>query len=601
MTEHRAQPEALAKAWASAFGGVAGGREAAQKALEGAPAGSLDAAWAFWLLALADARTGATEAARARLQPTRLLFVQQDCARGQAMCDELEALLCLQGGDVARARAIHDGIDNADDPGYLPLDRYLSHDSRGRAARADDDPEWALTHFHEALAAAEESGVPAAQAAALDRLGAMHLALFDLEDARLHCEQALSIARAAGVRGVVTSAAANLIVIHHAAARPGEALEMAQFLLDHPTLQAPGAVGGAAVALALAYFASGDLERAETWLEGGTPGTGTDAPTAIDAEGTAFWAWLNTRCLMQRGEPALARDLAVRTLAVQAQHGRQGLPYHEMKLWQAASDACEAVGDYPAALHHLRGAQALYEKLVDQGLRVRNRALQAAHEAARVARELEQARRSRAEAESDRQRLADLNRALEAEVAQNAQLQARLREQVLRDPLTGLHNRRYLFETAPGVLELARQQRQPLSVVLIDLDRFKALNDNHGHAAGDLVLQRMAATLGSHLRRQDIACRYGGEEFVVVMPDADGDEATRAVQTLLHHFAQEPLAYRGQPLPAPSFSAGVACLPSHGDRLEQLLARADKALYRAKEAGRARVEPASVTGFASLA
>lgn len=597
MTDQRAQPEALAKAWASAFGGVAGGREQAQKALEAAPAGSLDAAWAFWLLALADARTGATDAARARLQPTRLLFVQQDCARGQAMCDELEALLCLQAGAVVRARAIHDGIDGADDPGYLPLDRYLAHDTRGRAARAADDPEWALTHFHEALTAAEESGVAGAHAAALDRLGAMHLALFDLEDARLHCEQALNIARAAGVRGVVTSAAANLIVIHHAAARPAQALEMASFLLDHPTLQAPGAVSGAAVALALAFYANGDLERAETWLEGGTPGTGTDAPTAIDAEGTAFWAWLNTRCLLQRAEPTLARDLAVRTLAVQT---RQGLPYHEMKLRQAAADACEAVGDFPAALYHLRQAQALYEKLVDQGLRVRNRALQAAHEAARVARELEQARRSRAEAESDRQRLADLNRALEAEVAQNAQLQARLREQVLRDPLTGLHNRRYLFETAPGLLELARQQRQPMSVVLIDLDRFKVLNDTHGHAAGDLVLQRMAATLAGQLRRQDIACRYGGEEFVVVMPDADGDEATRTVQALLRAFAQEPLEYRGQPLPTPSFSAGVASLPTHGDRLEQLLARADKALYRAKEAGRARVEPALVTTFASL-
>lgn len=581
----------LARAWEASYLDASLARDEALRALDTVDAGSEDAAWAFWLLALADGRQGGLQSARGKLQPARLLFVQHGSARGQALCDEVEALLALAADNPGRAREIHEAIDAQDDPGYGPFDRFLAHNTRALAARDLGEHEWALTHFYEALEAAEASGNAGVHATAMCNLGGMHQELFDLEDARVYSDKALVTARNCGARRIVTAAAANLIVIHHAAGRLSEALEMARFLTEHPELQMTGALAGVAVPLALAHFAAGDIDRAEAWLEGGSN------LTAAHGDGTAFWAWLSARCLMHRGEFALARDLAQRTLRARQD---SELPYHRMKLMHAAADASEALADYPAALGLHRQAQALYEELVNHGLRARNRALQAAHDHARVERELAQAQRSRMEAENDRRRLADLNRALEAKVAENELLQARLREQVLRDPLTGLHNRRYLFEMAPGLLELARQQRQPLSVVLIDLDHFKALNDSHGHAAGDLMLQRLAQVLGTCARRQDIVCRYGGEEFVVVMPDQDGDTAMARIGEMLQAYCQERVEFRRKRLPPVSFSAGVASYPVHGERLEHLLGRADKALYRAKEHGRSRAEMAEHTGFATL-
>lgn len=301
---------------------------------------------------------------------------------------------------------------------------------------------------------------------------------------------------------------------------------------------------------------------------------------------------------MHHGEHGLARDLLERSL-LSPRAGEQ--PYHPMMLERAAADTCEAMGDLRAALAHQRQAQALYEQLVDHGLRARNCALQAAHDTARVERELATAQRCRAEAETDRRRLAEINQALQTKVAEIEQLHGRLREQALRDPLTGLHNRRYLFETAPGLLEHARQQHRPLSLAVLDLDHFKALNDNHGHAVGDAMLVRVALLMLASARPSDIVCRLGGEEFVVVMPGVDGDDAAEQMQRLLDTIGIERLEIGIKRLPVSTFSAGVASFPAHGDHFETLLGRADKALYRAKQSGRARVRPARQTGFAELA
>jgi diguanylate cyclase (GGDEF)-like protein len=179
-------------------------------------------------------------------------------------------------------------------------------------------------------------------------------------------------------------------------------------------------------------------------------------------------------------------------------------------------------------------------------------------------------------------------------------LHAKLREQALNDPLTGLHNRRYLFEVAPGLLDLARRQGKPLCVVLIDLDHFKLLNDTYGHQAGDLVLERFAALLRQMLRRSDVVYRHGGEEFVAVLPDLDGDGAAALLSRLLEAFQALPPAPGRRRTPNGSFSAGIALFPRHGNTLEQLLSRADRALYAAKNRGRARIEQAPRTGFGAL-
>jgi diguanylate cyclase (GGDEF)-like protein len=163
-----------------------------------------------------------------------------------------------------------------------------------------------------------------------------------------------------------------------------------------------------------------------------------------------------------------------------------------------------------------------------------------------------------------------------------------------------VHNRRYLFEMAPALLELARRQGNTLSVVLLDLDHFKLLNDTYGHQAGDLVLQRFAGLLTQMLRRSDIICRHGGEEFVAVMPDIDAEGTESMLNRLLLAFQAHTTETGRRRLPGGSFSAGIAMFPRHGTTLEQLLSRADRGLYAAKNHGRARIEVAPRTGFGTL-
>jgi diguanylate cyclase (GGDEF)-like protein len=186
-------------------------------------------------------------------------------------------------------------------------------------------------------------------------------------------------------------------------------------------------------------------------------------------------------------------------------------------------------------------------------------------------------------------------------VAETERLHQALREQALRDPLTGLHNRRYLFEAGPGLLERAHRNQCIACVALLDLDHFKLLNDTYGHQAGDQVLKRFAALLRETLRKSDILCRYGGEEFVAVMPDIDGEHAHAVLERLLQALQQLPPEPGRRRVPNGSFSAGVAMFPRHGTTLEKLLLRADKALYVAKRQGRARIEQVPATGFSTLA
>lgn len=203
-------------------------------------------------------------------------------------------------------------------------------------------------------------------------------------------------------------------------------------------------------------------------------------------------------------------------------------------------------------------------------------------------------------AESHRLRASELNAALHRQMAETELLRLQMREQALHDTLTGLNNRRVLFETAPGLLELARRQGKPMCTVLIDLDHFRHLNEEHGHAAGDRVLQSFAALLQRTVRRSDMVCRYNGEEFVAVLSDIDAEGAHLMLARLLERWLDEAVEHDGQRLPPGSFSAGIALFPQHGDTLPLLLQRADMALYAAKGLGRARIEIASAQTAATM-
>jgi diguanylate cyclase (GGDEF)-like protein len=171
----------------------------------------------------------------------------------------------------------------------------------------------------------------------------------------------------------------------------------------------------------------------------------------------------------------------------------------------------------------------------------------------------------------------------------NLTLRETLRQQSVRDPLTKLYNRRFLEETLDR--ELARLERKnlPLSLIMIDVDYFKSFNDTFGHDAGDAVLRDLSEILQRNVRGGDIACRYGGEEFTIVLPEANVEIARQRAETLREEMRELQLVYDGKPLGPVTVSLGVACFPEHGRQREQLLQAADAALYEAKNAGRDRV------------
>lgn len=171
----------------------------------------------------------------------------------------------------------------------------------------------------------------------------------------------------------------------------------------------------------------------------------------------------------------------------------------------------------------------------------------------------------------------------------NFRLQQTLRHQSVRDGLTGLFNRRYLEESiAREAARVTREGRQ-LGIVMFDLDHFKRVNDTYGHDMGDAVLRQLGKMLLEHVRDEDIACRYGGEEFTIILPGADLTASRDRAEELRQLIASTTVRWDGQVIGNLSISLGVSCFPLHGSTWQEAFKAADKALYVAKQTGRKRV------------
>ena len=182
-------------------------------------------------------------------------------------------------------------------------------------------------------------------------------------------------------------------------------------------------------------------------------------------------------------------------------------------------------------------------------------------------------------------RLRYVNDRLQTQLIEIGLLQSKLREQAICDPLTNLFNRRYLEETLERELARAGRERYSVCVIMIDLDHFKQVNDTYGHEAGDEVLKALAITLAEQCRRGDFACRYGGEEFVVVMPNIITDTAYERAENIRQSLHSLSVPYRHYRLTT-TISMGIACYPTNGETRKSILRAADQAMYGAKEAGR---------------
>jgi diguanylate cyclase (GGDEF)-like protein len=167
--------------------------------------------------------------------------------------------------------------------------------------------------------------------------------------------------------------------------------------------------------------------------------------------------------------------------------------------------------------------------------------------------------------------------------------EAQLRELSVRDPLTGLFNRRYLEETLEREIHRVERKHLSIGIIMLDLDHFKRINDAYGHAAGDAALQVLGSSLKSYIRTSDIACRYGGEEFVLILPEASLEVTRLRAERLRQEVKKLKVSYNEILLETITLSLGVAAFPQHGSSYSTLLSAVDAAMYHAKINGRDRV------------
>lgn len=172
--------------------------------------------------------------------------------------------------------------------------------------------------------------------------------------------------------------------------------------------------------------------------------------------------------------------------------------------------------------------------------------------------------------------------------------EARLRELSIRDPLTGLFNRRYLEEVLALEMIRAVRDHYSIGIIMADIDYFKRFNDVHGHAAGDFVLVQVSNLLRTHVRLSDITCRYGGEEFVLILPEASREITLKRAEQIREAIRNLHVQYEGQSFDAVTLSLGVAVFPDHGTTHDEILRAVDNALYHAKHEGRDRVMTATI-------
>lgn len=253
------------------------------------------------------------------------------------------------------------------------------------------------------------------------------------------------------------------------------------------------------------------------------------------------------------------------------------------------SELQEQLGDAAGALATMRLWQQLHTARAHLASRARYQAAALQTELLRLQHKLDEQSAQRRATERAHAELEAVNRELSRRIQEVQSLQDALRQQATHDALTGLYNRRHFNDALPSVFAQATRHAEPLAVAVIDLDHFKSINDRHGHLAGDSLLAAFGRLLAEHCRQSDIACRYGGEEFCLLMPRTDAATAQRKVHVLLQLWREQSFTFDGRCVSGLSFSAGVADSRRAPIAAQLLLRAADEQLLLAKRLGRGRV------------
>jgi diguanylate cyclase (GGDEF)-like protein len=462
-------------------------------------------------------------------------------------------------------------------------DRFWLLNAIGAAHYFSDRMDEAIRYLYEALETLRGSEKSPQHSTVMSNLAAALLTVGDYAPARELAEAALTELAHHNNAQLVLFARSNLADALTGIGEDARALEVTQVMLADAPAAPRRAAQNHYMGIAAEILARhGRVDEAARCAE-----TARDIYAKFPGgfnEVHALWA----EAVVADAQTDRARALTLLTAAAQAAERYQYLP-GQCKAWARLAARYAETRDF-------ENAYAASQKLLAaQTERLSHRA-SAKYYLLRVEHELTHARAERDRALSQRQQTERLNAELERlnsdlqhKMIQVEALQAQLAVEAVHDPLTQLFNRRYLDSVMPGLLGAAERRNTPLSLALVDLDHFKQVNDRFGHPAGDAVLREIGRVLPMALRPSDVVCRYGGEEFCIVLPDADGAGAEKALGSLAARLRDLRVEFQGRILGGFTFSAGVAVFGQHGRGFSDLLSAADRAMYEAKDAGRNRI------------
>ena len=416
------------------------------------------------------------------------------------------------------------------------------------------------------------------------------LQLGDCPEALRHIDQ--GIERCAGFVNsrLLAVLLINRIICLIELGRPAEALPDIARVLELPTDESGrGTMSSHFETFAIAAFRAGETALGHELAQraAGAPQT----PLADEKVERIVTAALDAlhRGAMQEASDCLEAALPL-VGAAEGSKAAEGLSLRTRCLFfLAQADLFEQRGEPARALESLRVWQRVHQERAQLASRARYQAAALHTELLRMQHRLEDSIARRRRTERARAELEAINQTLSCKIEEVQSLQEALRQQATRDFLTGLFNRRHLNDALPSMLALAARDRQALSVAIIDLDHFKAVNDEHGHGFGDALLTAFGDLLVKQGRKSDVACRYGGEEFCLLMPRTDARAARRKLIELLRIWRGTVFRFDGATLVGQTFSAGVCDSLAQPKTMAALLKAADDALLAAKQLGRARV------------
>ena len=583
---------AAERAWRSQYSDLRVARTSAVDAVELAESSGDESALghALFQAAYAAIRLGIPDEATTAASRCRAVFDRLQDERGIWLARAVQALCTRLDGEADRSIRMLQELASNPPRDVTSTDLFVVHVALSLGYRFLGLLEPALKWHYQAVDTARNTKDSLLLASTLCNLGGYHADLHNPEEGCRLLEEGLALASACEADRTTVIIALNLSQTYGELGRHDEALALAESFLtaERYILAIGGSLPVVPLTLALAYANAGNPERARATFDGAR----SQLVRHRHEAGTphVFWTFVEARIALVAGEPARAAQIALKTLD-ELDDAAVDSPAELMLLHATAAAACEMIGDDRRALFHERRRAVIRERLARLAAHVASLTHTIRHELDTTRAERDRILELHRQLEREHERLAALNGALTAQITENLRLHDELKEQNYRDALTGVHNRRYLYERGPRLLETSGSTGTPLCLVMLDLDHFKHLNDLHGHVVGDRVLRALGRLLRDGLRENDMICRVGGEEFAMVLPTSTAPVARERLQGLLAACRQMPAPDGEETLPGDlTFSAGIAESPAHGTTIDALMIAADRLLYRAKRNGRARIE-----------